>query len=161
MRNFNFDIIKMVRWLLPYFLVKPRHRAWLETLSAPIKSLYTDFLTYRQLQLRNATVNSSKNRLTRALRDKYEDETIYILHSNDYLNQSFIYLEEEGASLEYDYLYEEEHEPADFDYLDEEYNSEVDFVVRIPQAMAAKQLDVYEYVRKYVFTGIRFTIELF
>ncbi|MEB0302401.1 hypothetical protein [Mucilaginibacter sp. 5C4] len=161
MRNYRYDVKKMIRWLMPFFLIKPKHLAWLETLLLPVKLMYDDFLVYKDQQLREATITSETNRLTRALRDKFLDETIYIIHPDDYLEQSFIYLESEGASPEFDYLDEENHQPYTFDYLDEEFNSQYDFIVRIPEILIGNADAIRAFVKKYIFSGITFTIETF
>lgn len=146
---------------MPHFLVKPKHIAWLTVLFYPLVVLYSQFLQYRSAQLRRATINSQRNRLTQALRDEFLNDSIYLQHNSDYLNQAFIYLEEEGASAEFDYLEEEGHQPESFDFLDEEYELQYDFIVRIPQSLSAKTLDISAFVKRYVFTSIRYKIELF
>lgn len=161
MRAYRYDVKKMIRWLMPFFLIKPKHLAWLETLLLPVETMYVDFLVYREQQLKEATITSETNRLTRALRDKFLNETIYILHPDDYLDQAFIYLESEGASPEFDYLDEENHAPLTFDFLDEEYNSQFDFIVRIPDILAGNTDAIRAFVKKYIFSGITFTIETF
>jgi len=161
MKNFRFDIDKMIRWLLPYFLVKPIQLAWLQVLFTPLKTLYASFMSFRTLQLKNATINSEKERLQTALRDQFADNTIYIFHPDDYLDQAFIYLEREGATPEFDYLAIENHVPADYDFTEAEYNSQFDFIVRIPASLAGSTQAIYAYVKKYIFSSITFTIETF
>jgi hypothetical protein len=161
MINFRFDIDKMIRWLMPYFLVKPKHLAWLQTLFAPLKTLYADFIGYKALQLKNATINSQKARLETALRDQFEDNSIYIFHPDDYLDQAFIYLQREGATPEFDYLHIEAHVPVDYDATQPEYNTQYDFIVRIPASLAGSTQAIHAFVKKYVFSSITFTIETF
>ncbi len=161
MKQYRYDVKKMIRWLMPFFLIKPKHLAWLETLLIPVKTLYANFLVYRQQQLREVTITSEVNRLTRGLRDEFLDETIYIIHPDDYLEQSFIYLEREGATPEFDYLDSEDHQPYAFDYLDEEFNSQYDFIIRIPEYLIGKSDAIRAFVKKYIFSGITFTIETF
>lgn len=147
---------------MPYFLVKPKHYAWLITLLAPVKNRYADFLTYRNEQLKNATINSSVNRLTQALWDKFDStNAIYLLQNNPFEHGAFIYLESDGASPSYDYLESDAHTPDEFDYLDSDYNANYNFIVRIPVALVGDTAAIYAFVKKYVFAGITFTIETF
>jgi len=146
---------------MPYFLLQPIHYAWLQTVLVTIKSDYADFLTYRAQQLKNATINSQVNRLTQALWDEFGNTTIYILHPDDNLAESFIYLESEGATPEFDYLESEDHTPVDYDYLESEYANDYDFIVRIPVSMAASTEAVYAFVAPYIFSGINFTVQTF
>jgi len=161
MTNLSFNINKTIKQLLPYFLVKPKQLAWLQVLLYPLVWLYANFLTYRAAQLKNATVNSTVIRFTRALRDEFADETIYIFHPEEILDQAFIYLAVEGAILEYDYLASENHVPVDYDYTVIEYNSNYDFIVRIPVALASRADEVMAYVKKYAFFGLHYTVETF
>ena len=147
---------------MPYFLVKPIHYAWLQTLLVPMKNRYAAFLTYRQQQLADATIDSSVNRLTKALWDKFDStESIYILQNDDYQDEPFIYLESDGATPAYDYLESENHIPQEFDYLEGELNSNVNFIIRIPVAIEGQYELIYAFVKRYVYSGITFTIETF
>ncbi|MBD3748928.1 MAG: hypothetical protein IE931_05485 [Sphingobacteriales bacterium] len=146
---------------MPHFLVRPKHLAWLTVLLYPLVWLYDQFLVYRDDKLKEATINSSVNRFTRALRDKFLDETIYIVHPFNYLEQAFVYLEIEGATIEYDYLDIEAHLPVDYDSLQSEFDSETDFIVRIPVSLAEQTNEVSLFVQKYAFYGKRFRIETF
>jgi len=147
---------------MPDFLFKPIHYAWLQTLLAPLNNLYAGFLTFRSQQLADATINSSVNRLTQALWDKYDPtKSIYLVQTDAYISESFIYLESEGATPSYDYLESEDHEPFEFDYLDNEFSTNYNFIVRIPIAMVASSAAIYAFVKPYVFSGISFTIETF
>jgi len=77
MTTFSFDINKMIKWLMPSFLYQPIHYAWLQVLLAPMVNQYTAFLAYMQLQLKNATIDSSVNRLTQALWDNFDSTYDY------------------------------------------------------------------------------------
>src|SRR3989339_480346 len=101
---FGIDINKLIQQLTPHFLNKPKQIAWLQVLLYPLVWLYSEFLTYRTAKLKEATINSQVIRFRRALRDRFENESIEIIHPEDYLSQAFIYLEIEGATIEYDYL---------------------------------------------------------
>lgn len=157
---FEIDLNKIIRWLTPHFLDKPKHRAWLQTLMFPIVWLYAQFLDYRSSKFRESTINSQVNRLTQALRERFGSDLIEILHFSDYLNQAFIYLELEGSVLEYDYLAIEGHVPVDYDFLQAEYDNQFDFVVRIPASLTIEQDSITAFVNKYKLVSKRFKIEI-
>lgn len=157
---FGVDFNRIIEHLTPHFLKKSKHLAWLKVLLSPVVWLYDQFLTYRTAKLKEATINSQVVRFTRALRDYFGSELIEIIHSGDFLNQAFIYLEIEGATAEYDYLPIEAHEPVDYDYTQAEFDSENDFTVRIPAAMNGQQDAVIAFVNKYKLAGKRFNVEL-
>lgn len=158
---FDINVNKLIKWLVPHFLNKVKHLAWLQVLLFPVAWLYSEFLIYRDDKLNEATINSQVNRLTEALRHKFLDNTIYIIHITDYINQAFIYLELEGAFLEYDYLASENHVPVDYDFTQAEYDSQYDFIVRIPVALVGQTDVITAFVNKYKFSSKRFIVETF
>lgn len=158
---FNIDINKLVKWLMPHYLFKPKHYAWLKVLVAPLVWLYDQFLIYRAAKLREATINSQVNRFTQALQETFSNAGIYILHPGVYLDQAFIYLEIEGATPEFDYLAIDAHTPVDYDALQSEYDVETDFIVRVPVALTSMQDQITAFVNKYKYYGKRFKIELY
>ena len=162
MKNYTFDIDKMIRWLMPVFLFQPVHYAWLQCLLVTVKSSYVDFMTFRALMLANATINSQVNRLTKALWDNFDStNSIYITQSTVFFEESFIYLETEGATVQYDYLESEDHTPFDFDYLESEYSADVNFIVWIPIAIVGKTAQIYAFVKRYAFSSLTFSIQTF
>ena len=164
MKSYSFDINKMIRWLMPAFLIRPNHLAWLESLLAPINNDYADFLTYKDQQLANATINSCVNRLTQALWDNYDStNSIYLLQTTNYLDEPFIYLQSDGSTPEYDFLESDNFEPFDFDFLNQEYDSNVNFIVRIPQSLNNSYTiaAITAFVKRYVFSGISYSVEVF
>ena len=158
---FNIDLNKLIRWLVPHFLQKPKHLAWLTVLLSPIVWLYDQFLIYRLAKLREATINSSVNRFEIALQTQFANAGIYIVHPGNYLNQAFIYLEIEGATPEFDYLDIEAHTPVDYDATQAEFDVEVDFIVRVPSSLTDSQTLIKAFINKYSFFGKRFKIELY
>ena len=158
---FNINFNKLIKWLLPHFLNKTKQIAWLSALLYPIVWLHAQYLIYRDQKLSDATINSQVIRLTKALRDKFSNLGIYILHFSDYLDQAFIYLRIEGATIEYDYIQLDNHSPADYDFLSAEYDNQYDFIVRIPVGMALKADQVNAFVQLYKFSSKRFKIETF
>lgn len=157
---FGVDINRLIQQLTPHHMNKPKHNAWLQVLLYPVVWLYAAFLTYRADKLKEATINSQVIRFTRALRDRFVNENIVIIHPVDFLGQSFIYLEIEGATLEYDYLGIEAHVPVNYDFLQAEYDIEYDFIVRIPALIASKQAAVIAFVNIYKLAGKRFKVEI-
>jgi hypothetical protein len=158
---FNIDLNKIIRWLMPHYLVKPKHIAWLTVLLSPVVWLYAQFLTYRDAKLLEATINSQVNRFNLALQQTFGNNGIFILHPSAFLTQNYIYLELEGATPEFDYLAIDAHTPVDYDFLQLEYDSEIDFIVRVPTALASMQDVIAAFVNKYKFYDKRFRIELY
>jgi hypothetical protein len=155
----DFDLTKIVKWLTPHFLWKPKQTAWLTVLLFPLVWLYEQFLIYQLDKLKEATINSQVIRLTQALRERYNNQGIIIIHFSDYINQAFLYLQLEGTFSEFDYLAAEGHTPVDYDFQQLEYNDQFDFIVRIPAAIAAQTDLITAFVNKYKLASKRFKVE--
>jgi hypothetical protein len=160
--KYSFNINKMILWLMPEILIQPVHVAWLITVLAPLNTIYTTFINFKDDQLKAATITSSVIRLTKALWDQFDPtNAIYIIHPEDYMNEAYIFLQSEGAALQFDYLQSENHVPQDFDFLEVEYGLNYDFVVRVPIALQAYNSAIYAFVKRYSFSSLTFTIQNF
>jgi len=157
---FDIDLKKIVKWLTPYFLWRPKQVAWLTVLVFPLTWLFKQFIAYRLDKLKEATTNSQVIRLTRALRDRYLNENINIIHFSDTMSQAFVYLQLEGSFDEFDFTGAEGHLPSDYDYVQTEYNDQYDFVVRIPAVIAVQADAVKAFVNKYKLASKRFKVEI-
>lgn len=156
--NYTFNILKLVKDYLGIFN-KPKIRAYTEALLHPVEDLHNGFLTFRVKMLSDVTITSEVNRLRKALRDKYQDQTIQIIHPGDYLLRAFIYLRDEPHPERYDYTREEAHTPVEFDFLREEFDASVDFIVRIPISLITQADDIYNFVARYQLASIKFKVE--
>ena len=157
--NYGFNTNTLIKQLLPPAVRKPKQIAWLMALVKPVQDLHTAFLAYRQQALRDITITSQVNRLTKALQDKFSNDGIYLVHPLDYLDQAYVYLYAEERLPEYDYLLEENHRPKEFDYILDELNRDFDFIVRVPAILAQSNNNITAFVNKYVMAGRRFKIE--
>ena len=135
--------------------------AWLMSLLKPVQDLHAAFVLFRQQMLRDITITSAVNRLTKALQDTFNNPGIYLIHPSDYLDFAFVHLSTEERVVEYDYLLDENHNPKEYDYLLDELNRDYDFIVRVPIALALSVDNITAFVNKYVMAGRRFKIELY
>jgi hypothetical protein len=156
--NYSFNIIKLIKDYLGVFN-KPKIKAYTEALIFSVVATHTDFLAFRVRMLSEVTITSEVNRLRKALRDRFVDQTIQIIHPGDYLLRAFIFLRTEPRPVRYDYLREENHLPTEYDYLRNEYDASVDFIVRIPLSLANRSDEIYNYVLKYKIASIKFKVE--
>jgi len=158
--NYSLNIPKLIGDYLRPLFNKPVTTAWLNALLSPVVQKHSDFLTFKAQMDADVTITCQVNRLRQALRDKFADDTIDIIHPGDYLARAFIYLSTEPSPDEYDYLESEDHEPAEYDYLAGEYDAEVDYIVRIPSSLTAMYEAIFAFVSRYNFTSRRFAIEI-
>ena len=147
---------------MPCFLLKPIHIAWLTAINVSLTNRYADFLAYRLLTLRNATITSSTIRLTQALWDNFDSTNkAYILQNTTFHQSVYVYLYNENPAPLFDYLNADNHS-LEYDYLfSEDSLIGGNFTVRIPVAIASKKQAVIAFVKKYVFSGITFSVETF
>lgn len=156
-----FNIDRLIQLYKPELLRKPRHLAWLQVCARPLKTAYLKFLSFRTSKLYEATITGEKNRLERALQDKYNSQGIYIIQQSDYLDTAWIWLKTEPVFQEYDFLSSENHEPKEWDYLKTEYDPDVDFSIRVPIALYSKVEELKAWVLKYVLVGKKYKIEIY
>jgi hypothetical protein len=161
MKTYSFDINKTITQLIPWFLRKPVITGFAQCLCVPLKTMYADFLTYRQATLRNATIDSTVIRLTQALQDEFNNTGIYILHPNDPGDESFIYLRQDHSIPEFIYLGADNHTPVVYIDVSNIYTNSIDFTVRVPVALAAQVNQIYAFVKKHVYSSINFNIQTF
>jgi hypothetical protein len=158
--NYSLNIPKLVNDYLRPIFSKPVTTAWLNALLYPLIQKHDDFLAFKAQMDAEVTITCQVNRLRQALRDKFLDDTIEIIHPGDYLANAYIYLSAEPRPDEYDYLLSEDHTPVEYDYLQGEYDAEVDYIVRIPSTLSAMYEAIYAFVNRYNFTGRRFAVEI-
>lgn len=161
MKTYSFDINKTIGQLLPWFLRQPMIIGFAQCLCVPLKSMYADFLTYRQAALRAATIDSTAIRLTQALQDTFNDTSIYLLHPNDPGDESFIYLRQDASIPQFCYMGADAHTPVEYVDVSDIYTVKIDFTVRIPIALAPQINQIQAFVRQYVFSNINFNIQTF
>jgi len=157
----GFDIGRLIEMYSPELLRKPKHLAWLQTCAKPLKTAWAGFLLFRKEKLYEAAITGETNRLERALRDRYGDNGIYILHPTDYLDTAWIWTKTEPVFPEHDFLMDETPPEWEHDFLADEYDPEHDFVVRVPAALAGKTEEMRAWLKRYVMAGKRYKIELY
>ncbi|WEK18166.1 MAG: hypothetical protein P0Y49_15350 [Candidatus Pedobacter colombiensis] len=159
--RYSFNINRLTDLLLAKMFHKPLHLIWLKTALSPLSTTYAAFMSYRSNKLAVATINSSVNRLTKALNDRFEVTDIYLVHQLDYVDGAYEYLSTDTHYEEFDYLSGEFNNQQDYDFFSNEYVPDVDFVVRVPVALSLKVNEIKAFILKYTMAGRRFTIELY
>lgn len=154
----NFD--KLIdQWLRPLYIGKPKVRALIAALVYPARAQHAAFLAFKAKTDQEITITIQVNRMRQALRDKFGDSTIDIVHPGDYLAEAYIYLLSEPHPDEWDYQLSEDHQPIEYDYLAGEYSSQLDYIVTIPASLAAQALQIYAFVNTYNFSSRRFAVQ--
>lgn len=127
---FNIDFSKFIELNLPISLRRPRLIQWLNVLFAPIKSVYTDFLVFKDSVLYILGHNSTITLLQKMLNDKFDDEArrIYILNVQRTDISRFYYLEEQKELG----FYDEGSVKKGFYYIFNDNDGSSDYIIHIP-----------------------------
>jgi len=82
--KYEVDISKLVRWLLPTFLQKPRMLAFMEALMTPVRNIYSSFLQEQEQMLNEVRLTGQTGVLENYLNDRFDatQRRIRILHVN-------------------------------------------------------------------------------
>ncbi|MGJ1198826.1 hypothetical protein ACR777_05320 [Sphingobacterium spiritivorum] len=161
MMKISFNINRLIEQYKTELLRKPRHLAWLQSVAKPLQTLYGYFLSFRIDKLYEATITGEKNRLEKALQDRYVNPDIYIIHQLDYLDTAWIWLKDEPVNHAWDFLKDEANPNQEYDYLRDEYDPEFDFIVRVPVVLGDKVPDLRAWIKRYVMAGKKYKIELY
>lgn len=127
----DFDYLSTL--LLPSLLRKPKLRAWLLALLAPLRQLYTTFLLYAEATRIELTYNSQTIALEGALNDQFDPllRRITIDNSDTELLPFYVnFLSEQQP--EKHVLFASESPPWLYCYGYAEFTTQTDFTVRVP-----------------------------
>jgi hypothetical protein len=150
--NFN----AFVTWLLPSFLRKRSHIAWLLVLIKPGRDVYTWLRRYRDNTLWRATINGQVNRLRQALRQHFASNQIQIVHPTNLQQRVYIYQASEQQVPTYIYRWFEGQRP--YIYQASELTLTFDFIVVIPPGLIPRADEIYAFVNYYRPAGRSFAI---
>jgi hypothetical protein len=157
--NYSLNISKLVDdYLRPLFNL-PKRVAWLNAVLSVVSQRHDAFLAFKQQMDAEVTITVQVNRFRQALRDKYNDQTIDIIHPGQYLDLTYIFLSTENAPAQYDFLAVEDHTPVEYDYLNGEFQAQVDYIVLIPATLLPQYNNILDYVNQYNLTSRRFAIQ--
>lgn len=157
--NYSLNISKLVNDYLRPLFNRPIRTAWLNAVLYPVAQKHNDFTAFKVQMDAEVTITIQVNRFRKALRDRYNDQTIEIIHPGDFLSQAYIFLSTEIGPTEFDFLASENHEPVEYDFLEGEFEAQVDYIVRIPISLAPRTAEIYDFVSQYNLTSRRFAIE--
>lgn len=142
MKIFNWNAPKMGWLLLPTFLRKTRHVAWLRALLHPVDALHYQFLQQRQRHLYDLAHNGQVCYLRKALNDTFDpsQRRIEITDGNKF-NRQYIYTRGEQKPHFLGTMYLRDRA----DYAD----TGVDFLVLIPKDLEGQKIEINALVNYY------------
>lgn len=152
---------KLVSWLLPNPLYKPKMFAWCKALVAPISSLHTNFLQFRKQKLYELSITPQVGSLAAMLNKRYDgvQQRIYITNGERGENIYLFQDDEEGADL---YIFLDAETQATYVYNDSEVgNNPAHFIVHIPLALAINIDELKALINTYKLPSKRFQIQRF
>lgn len=132
-RRYRVDFDYLSTLLLPSLLRKPKLRAWLLALLAPLRQLYTTFLLYAEATRIELSYNSQTIVLEGALNDQFDPllRRIRIDNSDTELVPFYVNFVSEQQP-EKPVLFAAEAPPWLYCYSYAEFSTQTDFTVRVP-----------------------------
>lgn len=155
--NYLINFNRLITYLLPPFLRKRRQIGWLMAILAPARTIHLNLLYFRRDSLWRATINGQVNRLRQALRQRFNNNQIQIVHPSTNLQQVYIYQISEVQPPVYIYQ-RSELKPPIYIYQMAEPIGQFDFIVTIPFSLLSAAPAIYAYVNQYKPAGRRFAI---
>jgi len=140
---FDFNVYKFVLWLIPVYLRKAAHWAWLKSLHAPVAWLHTRFDINRKANIYKLGITPQVVYMEKALNDRF-DLTLrrIVIIDVAYATPIFFYQEAENNDV---YLYQEIEGNDVYIYQPGEYEDQgFDFVVQYPAILALTASELNE-----------------
>ena len=163
MSFYNINIDSIIEKMLPTQKRDVWHIDWLLSAIKGVKTVYDDFLIYRDATLLTLSYNSQKLLFNKAINDSCDStlKRIFIDNAADDLEDSYCYDLTEGQDDAYAYKLTEETFLGRYTYQLIEYNFPIDFTVWIPIILTTSTDKVKTIVNFYKLAGKRYKISYF
>jgi hypothetical protein len=165
MNNYNWDITKLITWLLPSLLRKPKQVAWLRALLWPVNQLHGQFVEFIDYKRYELDFTGQVISLERLLNDKY-DNTLRRIFINGFPRPRRFVFRDGNNLINYDkpYIYRDGSTVPNregFFLFAGTGSLNVSFIINIPNALTVNELELRALVDKYKLAGKYYTIEYF
>ena len=152
---YDIDFVRLVRWMQPTFLRKPKWLVLLRVMSYPFSIIHANFLTFRANVLYILSHDSTVYSIENVLNDRFDKTTRRIYLTDGFTKERIYLYTRDEAKPEYlnpDIpLYNRD------DYAD----TGIDFIVWVPTAVplsAQDNIELTALVNRYKLAGKRFKI---
>ena len=143
---YNLDIKKVVIYLLPTVLRKPRIIAYLNAISIPFESVLNALSNYRLMLNKEVAITPQKCYLRKFLNDKFDVNLRRILI-------------EDSVSLPITYVFlESENSPKFLPFYLSDTEG-VNFIVKVPISLQNIENQIIDFINKYKLPSKKFRIE--
>lgn len=150
---------KLLRWLVPGILDRPIQTAWLNSLVAPLKSLYTAFLSFRESMLYFLSITPQVCRLQKLLNDRYDNQQrrIRIVDGVEYL-PLWLYTKAEAKPVA---LHRKSEGKPQWLYTRAECGATaVDFIIQVPVFVVFDLNEMIGLVRRFKLPSKTFKVQI-
>jgi hypothetical protein len=157
---YNVNWNKLVSWLLPNELFKPKMFAWCKSLVVGVSSLHTLFLQFRKQTNYHLSITGQITKLVLLLNDKYDktQRRIYITDGQRG-DEVYIFLENEVKDLS---LYTTtENQPIYIFNSGEVGANKAHFIVHVPLSIQFDEAAMRALINIYKIPGKRYQIQKF
>lgn len=144
---YNFDFDKLIKWVIPWDLTKPKMVAFVSGLLSFVKQLFSDFIIYVFEKAKQIETTGQVRILQYELNQRFDAA----------LSRIEI-LDAEGGTILWIYI-ESENQPV---YLPQFISGAgYDFLVRIPIDLQNQEAFIKDFLNRYKLAGKRYQIEYF
>lgn len=156
-RIYNIVYSKLVQWLTPAMLRKPRMLAWIGICTSPINFLYRDLLRFRSLTLYRLGITPQVCFLEKLLNDQYDfiGRGIHIVDAAQ-TDPTYIFQDAEEKPV---YMYTDAENLPVFMYTDGEAGDlKDDFIVIVPLSVTFNHNEMTSLINAYKLASKQFKI---
>lgn len=138
--RYSFDLLKLLVGLLPYLLRKPRLKAYIEALVAPVLTIYGDFISLQARTKRELSYNGQTLNFQRALNDRFDPvlARIRIVNSDATFDAVYVNFVAETEPPKFT-KFTTESPPHFMLYTTAEVAGQIGFVVRCPASLRPQE----------------------
>ena len=143
---FNIDWNKWIRWLLPSYLKKERHLAWLKVMLSGLIALHQDLLAFRTSARARAAVTNQ----TAVLEDELNvlmglERGQIVIRNQVYqsLGNYKYFLSENSSIKKYRYFLSENAPPTYAYTLAEQQSNEANFIIYVPVGLDISKVSAF------------------
>lgn len=156
--TYKVDFFKLVSWLLPTIMFKPKMYAWCKALISPIVTIHNDLLVFRKAKLYELAITPQIGSIVYYLNSRYDAtaNSIYITNGQKGVEQ-FIFLDTEAET---DYVFDDANAEQMYVYNSNEVGATpAQCIVWLPLFLQPKELEITAIIKQIKLPSKRFQIQ--
>lgn len=157
---YRIDFKKLLFWITPDELKKPRVGVFLQAMGYPFKLLYNAFMLFRKQMLYRLKITPQVCYLEMLLNDRF-DFTSRRIYIDDGLDKPPFYIYT-NPELKPKYIRKRSEQVTNWIYTSgESGNLRDDFIIYVPAGLVFDQLEMISLVKDFKLAGTKFKIQIY